>query len=249
MNNLSKIIFCLFVICNINVTSSFAAEKLSLQEMRVKINKIFQDLDEDDINLSPVEGWYTLKKGMVIAYISEDGRYLFQGNLIDLDNQMNLTELTRSRSRQILLSSVKEDQFITFSPNEVKHSVVVFTDIDCIYCRRLHSQIDDYLSAGIEIRYLLYPRNGPSSNSWNISEAIWCAFDRNDALTAAKLDKTFASSDCNVSAISNQYTLGQSVGLTGTPAMVFESGSLVNGYLPPDELLNRLQMEISSTIN
>ncbi len=249
MNNLSKIILCLFVFCNINITSSFAAEKLSLQEMRVKINTIFQDLDEDDINLSPVEGWYTLKKGMVIAYISEDGRYLFQGNLIDLDNQMNLTELTRSRSRQILLSSVKEDQFITFSPNEVKHSVVVFTDIDCIYCRRLHSQIDDYLSAGIEIRYLLYPRNGPSSNSWNISEAIWCALDRNDALTAAKLDKTFDSSDCNMSAISDQYSLGQSVGLTGTPAMVLESGSLVNGYLPPDELLNRLQMEISSTVN
>ena len=155
MNNLLKIIFCLFVICDINATFSFAADKLSLQEMRVKINKIFQDLEEDDINLSPVEGWYTLKKGMVIAYISEDGRYLFQGNLIDLDNQINLTELTRSKSRQILLSSVKEDQFITFSPNDVKHSVVVFTDIDCIYCRRLHSQIDEYLSAGIEIRYLL----------------------------------------------------------------------------------------------
>ena len=105
------------------------------------------------------------------------------------------------------------------------------------------------MSAGIEIRYLLYPRNGPSSNSWNISEAIWCALDRNDALTAAKLDKTFDSSDCNMSAISDQYTLGQSVGLTGTPAMVLESGSLVNGYLPPDELLNRLQMEISSTVN
>jgi len=81
MNNLLKIIFCLFVICDINATFSFAADKLSLQEMRVKINKIFQDLEEDDINLSPVEGWYTLKKGMVIAYISEDGRYLFQGNL------------------------------------------------------------------------------------------------------------------------------------------------------------------------
>ena len=249
MNNLLKIIFCLFVICDINATFSFGADKLSLQEMRVKINKIFQDLDEDDINLSPVEGWYTLKKGMVIAYISEDGRYLFQGNLIDLDNQINLTELTRSRSRQILLSSVKEDQFITFSPNEVKHSVVVFTDIDCIYCRRLHSQIDEYLSAGIEIRYLLYPRNGPSSSSWEISENIWCSLDRNDALTAAKLDKNFDSSDCNMSAVSEQYTLGQNVGLTGTPAMVFENGSLVNGYLPPNELLNRLQMEISPAIN
>ena len=73
--------------------------------------------------------------------------------------------------------------------------------------------------------------------------------DRNDALTAAKLDKTFDSSECNMSLVAEQYTLGQSVGLTGTPAMVFENGSLVNGYLPPNELLNRLQMEISPATN
>ena len=50
---------------------------------------------------------------------------------------------------------------ITFSPEEVKYSVSIFTDIDCTYCRRLHSEIDEYLAAGIEVRYFLYPRGGP----------------------------------------------------------------------------------------
>ena len=249
MKKFLKITLFLLVINSLGGMSAFGDEKLSLEEVRAKINEIFQDLDEEDINLSPVDGWYTLNKGQIVAYISEDGRYLLQGDLIDLNNQINLSEETRSNSRRVLMSSVKEDQFITFSPKNIKHSVAVFTDIDCVYCRRLHSQIDEYLSAGIQVRYLLYPRNGPSSPSWNTSEDIWCAKDRNAALTAAKLDRSFETDNCDISAISEQYALGQSVGLNGTPAIVFESGTMVNGYLPPNELLKRLKMEVTSAIN
>ena len=130
---------------------------------------------------------------------------------------------------------------ILFSPGEVKHSVTVFTDIDCGYCRKLHAQIDGYLERGIEVRYVLYPRNGPASRAWSTSEDVWCSRDRGKALTAAKLDREFQTSKCDASMISTHYMLGQDVGLSGTPAIVFEDGTLVGGYLPPAALASRLE--------
>jgi thiol:disulfide interchange protein DsbC len=149
------------------------------------------------------------------------------------------------------MSSVKEDQFILFTPEVVKHRVIIFTDVDCTYCRKLHSQIDEYLAAGIEIRYMLYPRNGPASRSWNTSEDVWCARDRSAALTAAKLGRSFDTNKCDMSAISEQYMLGQGVGLTGTPTIVFEDGTLVSGYLSPEALVSRLQIleSVAATAN
>jgi thiol:disulfide interchange protein DsbC len=226
-----------------------AADDAALEEVRAKMNAMFQEIAPENINRSPVDGWYTVQKGSVVAYVSEDGRYLLQGDMIDLDNQVNLSEQTRNSARREVMSSVEDDQTIMFSPAEVKHRVTVFTDVDCTYCRKLHSQIDEYLAAGIEVRYLLYPRNGPASRSWTTSESVWCARDRNAALTAAKMDRDFESQKCDASTISKHYLLGQNVGLSGTPAIVFDDGTLVSGYLPPATLVSRLQAMQQAAVN
>lgn len=219
-----------------------AVANAALEEVRAKIDAMFQEIGPENVNESPVDGWYTVHKGSVIAYVSQDGRYLLQGDMIDLDQQVNLSELARSESRREVMSALEDEQTIIFSPAKPKHRVTVFTDVDCTYCRKLHGQMDEYLAAGIEIRYLLYPRNGPSSRSWNKSEEVWCARDRNRALTAAKLDRDFETNKCDASVITTHYMLGQNVGLTGTPAIVFEDGTLVSGYLPPATLTSRLQL-------
>ena len=219
----------------------FAADEPELDAVRAKMNAMFQEIKPKNVNKSPIDGWYVVQKGSIVAYVSEDGRYLLQGDLIDLDNQVNLSERSRVDARRELMSSLNDDQGILFSPEEVKYRVTVFTDVDCTYCRKLHSQIDEYLAQGIAVRYMLYPRNGPSSRSWNTSEDVWCASDRKSALTAAKLDRSFDSHKCNAAPITESYMLGQDVGLTGTPAIVFEDGTLISGYLPPEALTARLQ--------
>jgi thiol:disulfide interchange protein DsbC len=140
-----------------------------------------------------------------------------------------------------MVAGIDDSQVIKFSPSEVKHSVTVFTDTDCTYCRRLHSQIDEYMAHGIEIRYLLYPRNGPASASWNVAEKVWCSSDRNKALTAAKLDRNFQTSACDASIVQDHYVLGQEAGLSGTPAIVLDDGTLIGGYMAPDALNERLK--------
>jgi len=211
-----------------------------LKRVQERVSSLFSEISPEYVVPSPIDGWYTIRKGAIVAYISGDGKYLLQGDLIDLDAQVNLTESSRNDSRRELLASYPEDHMIVFTPPNKRYTVSVFTDIDCTFCRRLHSQIDDYMAAGIEVRYLLYPRSGPASPSWTKAEQVWCADNRNEALTLAKLDKAFETHSCDASIITNHYAMGQDVGLRGTPAIVLEDGSLISGYLPPPQLAEAL---------
>ena len=218
-----------------------ADDDAALVEVRSKMSDMFESIDPENITVSPVDGWFTIQQGSIIAYVSDDGRYLLQGDLIDLENQVNLSELSRNDARRQLMATLKDDEAILFSPADVKYSVTIFTDVECTYCRKMHSQIDEYLDQGIQVRYALYPRNGPASKSWSTSEKVWCAKDRNQALTAAKLDREFDSSQCDSAMVSNHYRVGRDIGLSGTPAIVLEDGTLIGGYLPPAQLSLRLQ--------
>ncbi len=217
-------------------------------EERERLAGLFETIAPEDIKRSPIDGWYMIQKGSVLAYISQDGRYLLQGDLIDLESQVNLSEEARTDARRDLMAQVDDDEVIMFKPDDVKYTVSVFTDVDCTYCRRLHSQIEQYMANGIEVRYLLYPRGGPASASWNTSEAVWCAKDRGEALTLAKLDREFESAKCDASIVQQHYILGQEVGLSGTPAIVLEDGELIAGYLPPDALKMRLEQKAAAEV-
>jgi thiol:disulfide interchange protein DsbC len=230
-----------FVALAFSVHALAADADPQLDKVRAKVSSMFQSIEPEHVNESPIEGWYTVQKGSIIAYISADGRYLLQGDLIDLDLQVNLSEQSRTNARRDLVGTLSDDDAILFSPAKPKHSVTIFTDIDCTYCRKLHNEIDEYMGRGIAVRYVLYPRNGPASRAWSKSEDVWCAEDRNRALTAAKLDRDFETSKCDASMIGRHYKLGQGVGLNGTPAIVLEDGTLIGGYLPPAALAARLE--------
>ncbi len=227
-----------------SITAS-ADEAAELQHVRETVSGMFSGIDQEDIFPSDVDGWYTIRKGAIIAYISGDGRYLLQGDLIDLAEQVNLSEKDRNAARAKMMAAVSDEATIVFTPETVRHSVSVFTDIDCTFCRRLHNQIEEYMDEGIEVRYFLYPRNGPTSPSWAKAEQVWCSDDRNQALTLAKLDKEFQTRDCDSSIVSTHYSMGQDVGLRGTPAIVLEDGTLFSGYLPPQQLTEAIASTLS----
>ncbi len=222
-----------------------SADDPQLEKVRAKVSAMFEMIEPQHVNKSPIDGWYIVQKGSIVAYISADGRYLLQGDLIDLDLQVNLSEQSRSDARRQLVASLDDGESILFSPAEVRHKVTVFTDIDCVYCRKLHNQIGEYLDEGIAIRYVLYPRNGPASRAWSTSEDVWCARDRNNALTMAKMDREFETAKCDASMVSKHYVLGQDIGLTGTPAIVLEDGTLIGGYVSPEMLKARIEGSVN----
>ena len=222
------------------VSANAADVDPQLEQARVKLAASIEFIDPEDVTPSPVDGWYTVQRGSFIAYASADGRYVIQGDLFDLERKVNLSELSRAVTRRGLVSALEDKDTILFSPADVKHSVTVFTDVDCTYCRKLHAEIDDYMNLGIAVRYVLYPRNGPASRAWSTSEDVLCASDRGVALTKAKLGQTFETAACNTSMLTRHYSLGQDIGLSGTPAIVLEDGTLIGGYVSAEMLDMRI---------
>jgi thiol:disulfide interchange protein DsbC len=137
---------------------------------------------------------------------------------------------------------VPEAQMVVFGPKDAKHTITVFTDIDCGYCRKLHSEMPEYNKLGIRVRYLYYPRMGPDSEGWDKAQAVACSSNKADAMTRAKRGESVKSSKCNASSIvQRDYELGQEIGLRGTPAIILEDGELLAGYVPPAMLIRRLE--------
>jgi thiol:disulfide interchange protein DsbC len=209
---------------------------------RAAIAKKLEGLKVEDVRISPVTGVYEITRGSDISYVSSDGRYAIVGDMIDLDSDANLSENRRRTIRQRLIETVPESEMIVFSPKDPKYTVTVFTDIDCGYCRKLHSQIAEYNRLGIRVRYLFFPRSGPDTESWHKAEEVWCAANRNDALTKAKKGEEIASKDCGANNIvARDYELGHKLAVDGTPAIFLSTGEMLPGYAPPGQLAKYLK--------
>ena len=187
----------------------------------------------------PIEGILQVQVNGDIAYISTDAKYMFQGRIIDLDTKEDLTEAAKAGIRKELMLDMDPVEQISFSPKDPVHELMVFTDIDCGYCRKLHSQVVEYNKQGIAIHYLAFPRAGVGSRSYEKAVAVWCADDQQFALTQAKLGSDPDPLQCE-NPVAEQYQLGIDLGVTGTPALLTSSGQLIPGYVPPEQLRGRL---------
>jgi thiol:disulfide interchange protein DsbC len=210
---------------------------------REEIIERHPELRLEDIKDGPVDGLYEINVNGMISYISHDGRFQLRGDVIDLDARRNLTEARRAEYRASLLAAIDPSTQIIFKPTGVvRHTITVFTDVDCGYCRQLHRDIDTLMAFGVEVHYVSYPRTGPNTESWFKAERVWCSPDRNAAITNAKLGAEIPpSADCGSTPIAAHYALGRSVGVSGTPAIYASTGEEIGGYLPPQALLEQLE--------
>ncbi len=195
----------------------------------------------EDVHPTPIAGMYEVIRGPDIAYVTADGRYAISGDLIDLTRNDNLTEARRRDMRASMIAAIPETEMIVFGPRDPKYTVTVFTDVDCAYCRELHSHIAQYNQLGIRVRYLFYPRSGPNTESWTKAEEVWCSKDRNQAITLAKRDVPLQAKPCANNPVARHYALGRDFDLKGTPAIVMASGEMLPGYLPPTLLAQKLK--------
>ncbi len=216
-----------------------AAAQTPGADIRAEIAKKLE-VSVEDVRPSPVPGLYEVVSGMDVGYVSTDGRFYIDGDLFDIATRANLTESRRQSSRASLIKGVRDDQAIVFSPKGYKYTVNVFTDIDCGYCRTMHAEVAELNRLGVRVRYLLYPRGGPGSESWAKAEAVWCSADRGDALTRAKRGEPVKAGKC-ATPVARQYELGRELGIRGTPGIITERGDYIPGYLPAPRLVERLR--------
>lgn len=177
-----------------------------------------------------------------VIYVSSDGRYVVAGDLYDVDKGANLTQSVRDTARLQALENIGEENMIVYAPKgKVKHTISVFTDIDCGYCRKLHSEMAEYNKLGIKVRYLAYPRAGVDSSSYKKAVTVWCSDDKKTAMDDAKRGKSLpAFKECK-NPVKQEMILAQQLGVTGTPSILLENGQLYPGYAPASRLIKVLE--------
>ena len=224
---------------------SIAAPAVVSSDTVVEVNPIVEKfqalgLTVKDIKPSPIPGLKELITDKGVMYANETGQFLIQGTLIDLDNRVNLTEQALSGVRKDGVAEYSDSMIVYKAPEE-KHQITVFTDITCGYCRKLHREIEDYLDAGITVRYLAFPRGGMRSEGYNDLMNVWCASDKLKAMTDAKAGEKVAKTENCSAPVGEHYQLGQSFGINGTPAIILEDGTLIPGYQPAAALKAQLE--------
>tara|TARA_R110002072_G_scaffold184083_1_gene340385 strand:- start:22489 stop:23211 length:723 start_codon:yes stop_codon:yes gene_type:complete len=208
----------------------FADNKLITEN----ISKAIPGLIIKDIQSTQIKGMFQVESDSgEILFSSSDGRYFFTGDMYSTENDKlkNLSETKREVARISKINTIPNDQKIVFpAEGEQKGSITVFTDIDCGYCRKLHKEVPELNAMGVKVSYLAYPRAGINSESYKKYVSVWCADDKLTAMTKAKNGQPLDVKVC-ANPVADQYNLGRKIGISGTPAIILEDGTLIPGYI------------------
>jgi thiol:disulfide interchange protein DsbC len=206
-------------------------ENAEIQKVKAALSGLIGHKPVDSVAPSPIPGIYEAMVGASVFYVTADGKYLLSGKLIDIEKRLDLTSAKQSVVKAKMIEDIGEENMVIFAPEEYKHTVTVFTDIDCGYCRKLHAEVDQYNDLGIRVRYLMFPRAGQGSPAYRKAVSVFCASDRSEAMTLAKAGQEIEMKDCD-NPVDREYALGEALGVTGTPAIFLENGDLIPGYVP-----------------
>ena len=210
------------------------------EPVRAFARDLLGEVDSDSVRATAVPQLYEVRLEGQFLYVTADGRHFVFGDLYESRSRTNLTEHSRRESRLDIVGAIDPDTFIVFAPQEIKHTVTVFTDVDCPYCAKLHQEVPELNALGVGIRYAAWPRTPPGTESYLRSESVWCASDPHQALTDAKAGRDIAPAQCE-NPVATHLEAGKQVGARGTPTMVTENGDLIGGYVPYRELVRRLE--------
>lgn len=212
------------------------------QTVRSALASLDPKFKPDYIGAAPFPGFREVLVGGQVLYVSDDGRYLMQSQPYDIQNRTPASSAGLLAFRKKLLDGVPRGERIVFAAPNPKHTLTVFTDIECGYCRKMHQDIPELNRQGITVEYLAFPRMGLGSQDYTDMISVWCAADRRQALTSAKQGQPVKPKNCT-NPVAMQYTLGQQVGVSGTPAVFAADGTQLGGYLPPAQLVKALERQ------
>jgi len=215
---------------------AFAAEPE--QAIRQSLQSLQPDMPIESIAESPLSGIYQVQlTGGQQLYVSADGQFVLHGYLYQFQNgqAVNLTEQAQTKAIAKQIDAIAKQDMVVFSPAAAKTHITVFTDTDCGYCQKLHSEVPELNQLGVEVRYVAFPRQGMGSHGAQTLASVWCAKDRQAAMNLAKARKEVPPASCD-NPVAEQYQLGQRIGVQGTPAIVLADGQLIPGYQPAAQL-------------
>lgn len=224
----------------------FAAQAFAAtpeETVRTAMGALAPQAKVETVQDSQIPGFYEAIVNSQFVYVSKDGRYVIDGSAYDVANKRDLTAIARAKIRKAALAKVGPDKRIVFAPKSpvaTRHTITVFTDIDCPFCRHFHDQMAQYNAKGIAVDYLFYPLSiHPGADKK--AEAVWCAKDRPAAFTAAMSGQDPGTATCP-NPVPELTQMAQSIGISGTPTVLAPDGSQIVGQvaMSPDQLAAEL---------
>ena len=227
--------------------SGFASAQTVEEKVKMTLGHAYSNVNVVSVNPMPVDGFYeVVVDSGGILYTNENADFFMVGQFLHntpTEGMVDLTEATRTRLRAESVASLKEENMVIYpAKGERKATVTVFTDVDCAYCRKLHSEVPSLNEQGIQVNYLAFPRGGANSRARYVMDSIWCGNDeqRLDFMDKAKSNQQIPMQTCETSPVMDQYALGRMLGVNGTPSLLLEDGRMVPGYVPQARLVPML---------
>jgi len=232
--------FQALVLATLVSTSAMQSVMADQQRIQQVLSQMAPGAPAAEIEESIVPGLYQVVIGVNVFYMTGDATHLFQGNLINLEQGQNLTEQRSDQARIARLSTLDSESMIVFkAKGETLRQVTVFTDIDCPFCKRFHNQVEQLNDAGIEVRYLAFPRSGPETPSFAKMESVWCNENPVKAMDDAKNGLEPEAKTCD-NPVMSHFQEAQFFNVTGTPTMILDDGQMIPGFVPAEELIPTL---------
>ncbi len=165
-----------------------------------------------------------------IYYATNDGKYLIVGSVIDLDTKESITENTKMRQRLSIIESIEEKNLVIYKPTKTDYVLTIFTDTSCPYCQKLHDELPDLLENNIEVRYVIFSRNGSDVDTYQQLLSAWCANDRMDAIEELFQGELLDESDGCDNPLNKNFEYASMLSVEGTPTIFLEDGRIIPGY-------------------
>ncbi|OYU42658.1 MAG: thiol:disulfide interchange protein, partial [Burkholderiales bacterium PBB4] len=182
---------------------------------------------------------YSVIRGGDVVFVRDDLSIMINGVVMDLRTQTSITEKIKDANKpKVDPAALPLSDAITFGEGEKK--LFVFSDPDCPYCQQLEkslAQLED-----VKVFVFPYPLVSLHPNAKSISEAIWCSKDRSKAWRDYLLLGKKPTSPACATPIERNLALGDRMKVQGTPALIFEDGTVVPGAIS----LERIQALTSS---
>ncbi len=247
MTLIKSILYVFFALFLNSALAAKVADNISANSIAKRYPKIISVFHKkfptekiSTIEKSPINGIFEVIIPPHVYYTNKDAAYVFNGDIFNLSDEKNITQGRRKLARKISIDMLDPENMIIFPAKKSKYTISVFTDVDCVFCRKLHSKISEYNKFGITVRYLSFPRGGVKADSFSKAVSVWCSKDKRKALTDAKNDIEIDTLTCD-SPVLKHYNLGKKFGIQGTPAIVLADGDVISGYVEPNKLISELK--------
>ena len=201
------------------------------QELDIKqvVSNAYPTVDIKDIKKID-DNFHEIIINNQIYYATNDGKYLIIGNVIDLETKESITENTKMKQRLSVIDSINKENLIIYKPDKTEYVLTVFTDTSCPYCQKLHDEIPKLLENNIEVRYVLFSRNGDQVEAYKQLVFAYCSDNKLESIERLFSGDILDDEDSCVNPLNKNYEYAGLLSVEGTPTIFLEDGRIIPGY-------------------